>query len=114
MGTNIRISEEYKHGMFALAEFLKTNAKEFKKRMSESELTSFTNRRGSMVLDVVASRQRKYEQRVIPMVQKWEVFAEGSTLEIMVTKGCPAKIFGLRSGEEETIVKIAILTTSIP
>jgi len=93
--------------MFALAEFLKTNAKEFRKRMSESELTSFTNRRGSMVLDVVASRQRKYEQRVIPMVQKWEVFAEGSTLEIMVTKGCPAKIFGLRSGEEETIVKIA-------
>lgn len=107
MSTIIRISEEYQRGMSSLAEFLKTNADKFRKRMAENELTSFTNRRGSMVLDVVSSRQRKYEQRVIPMVQKWEVFAEGSTLEKMVDKGCPAKIFGLRTGEEETIVQIA-------
>ncbi len=93
--------------MSSLAEFLKTNADKFRRRMAENELTSFANRRGSMVLDVVSSRQRKYEQRVIPMVQKWEVFVEGSTLEKMVTKGCPAKIFGLRTGEEETIVQIA-------
>ena len=32
----------------------------------------YKGRRGSMVLDVVLSRQRRYHQRVLPLVERWE------------------------------------------
>lgn len=37
-------------------------------------------RRGSMVLDVVTSRQRLYQQRVLPLVRQWEADNEQHSL----------------------------------
>ena len=103
----IQISPEYKAGINELADFLKLKFGQLERRMSNSELTSFTNRRGSMVVDVVASRQRKYEARVVPLVAKWEKFAGGDSLIHLLDKGTPTKLLGLRIGEAETIKNIA-------
>lgn len=107
MSKIIQLSPEYKQGLSELSDFLKTNYDQLCQRMLSNELTSFINRRGSMVVDVVTSRQRKYEARVVPLVAKWEKFAGGSSLEILSRQGIPTKTFGLRSEEEETITSIA-------
>lgn len=107
MPNTIQMSPEYRTGIAELADFLKLNYGQLESRMGNSELTSYTNRRGSMVVDVVTSRQRKYEARVVPLVAKWESFAGGKSLDVLAGRGIPTKIFGLREGEEDTIREIA-------
>lgn len=67
----------------------------------------YTGRRGAMVFDVVASRQRQYEGRVLPMVQRWEQGAEAPTLRAMASGGLEAKEYGLQRAEPVTMHNVA-------
>jgi hypothetical protein len=65
----------------------------------------YEGRRASMVVDVIASRQRRYETRVLRMVAEFETRWAGSGLGQLATAS--HVMDGLRKGEGETIVKVA-------
>jgi hypothetical protein len=64
----------------------------------------YAGRRAAMVFDVVASRQRKYVQRVVPMVQKYQTTQP--TLSSLATHG-PGEGHPLRRGEADTMRGVA-------
>ena len=107
MEQTIRISSNYQYGIKQLETFLVNNRNQLLERMKNSELMSFEKRRGSMIIDVVTSRQRKYLARVVPLVNNWENYAGGTSIQHLIKSGCPTKLFGLRNGEEQTILTIA-------
>ena len=66
---------------------------------------TYAGRRAAMVFDVVASRQRDYLKRVLPMVARFEQ-AEESTLRGLSVEGVRGT-YGLRVGEAETMRAVA-------
>lgn len=68
----------------------------------------YRGRRGAMVFDVVASRQRRYIGRVLPMVEKWESDTEEPSLAWLASHTPEASRYGLRQGEPETMTTIAV------
>ncbi|WP_134124148.1 hypothetical protein [Kribbella kalugense] len=64
----------------------------------------YAGRRAAMVFDVVASRQRRYLQRVLPMVERYE--ASMPTLSSLAANG-PGQGHSLRHGEPETMQAVA-------
>jgi hypothetical protein len=65
---------------------------------------SYRERRAAMVFDVVASRQRGYLTRVLPMVERFE--RRNLTLIDLAELG-PGDDHGLRSGEADTMQCVA-------
>jgi len=65
----------------------------------------YQGRRGAMVIDVIASRQRKYEQRVLGMVAAYET-NHPSSLTHLAHEGWK-DVPGLRQGEAETMRSVA-------
>jgi hypothetical protein len=59
-----------------------------------------------MVFDVVASRQRRYTRRVLPMVERFQDSPASHSLEDLARQG-PGEGHGLRSGEPETMQHVA-------
>lgn len=66
----------------------------------------YSGRRAVMVFDVVASRQRRYDQRVKPLVERFAATASAVSLGALTTRG-PGDGYGLRSGEAETMQQVA-------
>lgn len=50
------------------------------RRRAQAYARFYAGRRGSMVLDVVLSRQRRYQERVLRLVGKWEGDSEEYSL----------------------------------
>lgn len=67
----------------------------------------YEGRRGAMVFDVVASRQRKYMTRVRPLVTKWEGAVAAPTLREMASTPLKAEHYGLTSREPTTMRTVA-------
>lgn len=67
----------------------------------------YTGRRGAMVFDVVASRQRKYRERVLPLVARWEENSSAPTLRELASAGVEAGTYGLRRAEPTTMQQVA-------
>lgn len=65
----------------------------------------YEGRRSSMVFDVVASRQRRYETRVQRMVERFEDSPASASLDALAELGPPGE--GLRTGEGETMRLVA-------
>lgn len=74
---------------------------------AESYGTVYEGRRGAMIVDVVASRQRKYTARVLPTVRRWEESSPDSSLATLAADGIDARSFGLQDSEAETIQTVA-------
>ncbi len=66
----------------------------------------YEGRRASMVFDVVASRQRKYEQRVLPLVQLFEA-TYGTVSLRQFSEGGPYRGLSLRAPEWDTALGVA-------
>jgi hypothetical protein len=64
-------------------------------------------RRGSMVLDVVLSRRRRYQQHVLPLIERWEADNSEHSLRWVSTHEPDRKHYGLRDGEPTTVVTLA-------
>jgi hypothetical protein len=60
-----------------------------------------------MVLDVVMSRQRRYQERVLPLVARWERDSEAHSLRWLAAHEPDQRSYGLRSGEPGTAVALA-------
>lgn len=67
----------------------------------------YEGRRGAMVFDVVASRQRNYENRVLPRVAQWESSVSEPTLRSLASEQLVAKDYGLMRGEPATMQSVA-------
>lgn len=67
----------------------------------------YAGRRGAMVFDVVASRQRKYRERVLPLVVRWEENASAPTLRELASASVEAGVYGLRRAEPTTMQQVA-------
>ena len=59
----------------------------------------YQGRRGSMVLDVVTSRQRRYQNRVLPLVSQWEDDNDEHSLRWLSTHEPTPERYGLRPDE---------------
>ncbi|MGP9843332.1 hypothetical protein [Brachybacterium sp. 107] len=67
----------------------------------------YKGRRGAMVFDVVASRQRKYATRVRPSVAQWEGAVSAPTLSVLASTRLDPKDYGLREDEPATMQTVA-------
>lgn len=67
----------------------------------------YVGRRGAMVVDVVASRQRKYEARVVPLVARWSAAVGEPTLAALAAQELRARDFGLQESEPVTMQSVA-------
>jgi hypothetical protein len=77
------------------------------RRKAEAYARFYAGRRGSMVLDVVLSRQRLYQERVLPLVAKWETDNEAHSVRWLAAHEPDQKRYGLRSGEPATAAALA-------
>ncbi len=68
--------------------------------------TFFQGRRGAMVVEVVASRQRRYDTRVLAIVKEFERQHPDPTLSTLAEQG-PGDGLGLRPGEADTMRTVA-------
>jgi len=66
----------------------------------------YQGQRAAMVFDVVASRQRRYNQRVEPMVEKFKTTPAARDLDALAEHG-PGDGYGLRAGEAQTMQGVA-------
>jgi hypothetical protein len=60
-----------------------------------------------MVFDVVASRQRRYESRVLPLVERWVRAVGEPTLEVLASCRLEARDYGLKVAEPATMQAVA-------
>lgn len=67
----------------------------------------YADRRGSMVVDVVASRQRRYVGRVLKIVERWEASSPDTSLRTLADCGIDARTYGLKDAEARTIGTVA-------
>jgi len=67
----------------------------------------YAGRRGAMIVDVVASRQRSYKKRVEPMVANWMAASTEHTITALAANRLNAKQYGLSVAEVETIATVA-------
>lgn len=67
----------------------------------------YAGRRGSMVVDAVASRQRRYKSRVLPLVKQWEFEHPEPTLETLANAPPEPARYGLQSAEPITMRTVA-------
>jgi hypothetical protein len=77
------------------------------RRRARAYADFYAGRRGSMVLDVVLSRQRRYEERVLRLVDKWEGDSKAYSIRWLAAHEPDQKRYGLRSGEAATAAALA-------
>jgi hypothetical protein len=77
-------------------------------RAAEAYGEVYRGRRGAMVFDVVASRQRKYQSVVVPRVAKWAATVDQPSLAVLSQTEVDAKEFGLQRTEPVTMQTVAI------
>ncbi|MDP7724173.1 hypothetical protein [Mycobacterium sp. TY814] len=67
----------------------------------------YAGRRGAMIVDVVASRQRRYEKRVRPLVAEWLAANDEHSIAALDQNRLGAAQYGLSAAEVETIATVA-------
>jgi hypothetical protein len=78
---------------------------EARQRANDYAVT-YQGQRAAMVFDVVASRQRRYTLRVLPMIERFKETPAASSLRSLAEQG-PGNDHGLRQGEPETMQQVA-------
>ena len=73
---------------------------------AENYASRYQGRRAAMVFDIVASRQRRYQSRVLPMVAKFEASDSATDLKTLAASQS-SPVTGLQKGEWETIRNVA-------
>ena len=67
----------------------------------------YAGRRGAMVIDVVASRQRRYTSRVLPLVARWLERNPNPSLASLAEGEIDPTEYGLQAGEPITMRTVA-------
>src|SRR5436190_2198402 len=63
--------------------------------------------RGSMIVDVVASRQRTYDTRVQRIIEAWHSSTADQSVDFLASNRPHDRNLGLRTGEADTMVAVA-------
>lgn len=95
----------WNRGISGLSDLYERHGPEARQRAVE-HAERYAGRRAEMVFDVVASRQRRYTQRVVPMVEKFAVTPAATDLRSLAEAG-PGEGHGLREGEGQTMQAVA-------
>lgn len=93
--TVLRRRSEWGPAVSELRDLLAQHGAEARRR-AEDYGRVYEGRRGAMVLDVVASRQRRYQKRVLPLVAQWETDNDGRSLRWLSTHEPAPERYGLR------------------
>jgi hypothetical protein len=101
----LRAREGWVEGIEA-ARALLDDRRDHVKRAVDGYGDVYKGRRAAMVVDVVASRQRGYKDRVLPMVARFERTGAAESLQVLGDYG-PEGGLGLMSSEPETIKQVA-------
>ncbi len=96
---------QWKHAMTRLRALLDQHGAEAHQRAANYS-ERYKGQRAAMVFDVVASRQRCYETRVLPMINVFTRTPAASSLRALAEQG-PGIGHGLRSGEGATMQAVA-------
>lgn len=102
----LRSRSEWEPAIQQLLSLISRHGDEARTR-AEAYASFYAGRRGSMVVDVVLSRQRLYQDRVLPVVARWEADSEAHSLHWLATHELDQKRYGLRTGESATIAGLA-------
>lgn len=102
----LRRRPEWESAVSKLHDLLAQYGEEARRR-AEDYGRVYQDRRGSMVLDVVASRQRRYQNRVLPLVTQWEADNDEHSLRWLSTHELAPGRYGLRPDEPNTIATVA-------
>lgn len=97
---------EWSAAVKALRDLLDQHGEDARVR-AEGYARVYEARRGSMVLDVVLSRRRRYEPQVLPRIARWETDSSEHSLRWLAAHEPDTKQYGLRSGESATIATLA-------
>lgn len=89
-----------------LAELTSTRLKQAQ-ASADDYVGVYAGRRGAMIIDVVASRQRSYTKRVKPMVAAWLDANPEHTITALAANRLSAAQYGLSEAEVETIATVA-------
>lgn len=104
--TVLRRRPEWEPAVSKLRDLVARHGDEARRR-AEDYGHFYQDRRGSMVLDVVISRQRRYQSRVLPLVARWEADNDEHSLRWLSAHEPAPERYGLRPGEPKTIVTVA-------
>jgi hypothetical protein len=102
----LRSRSEWEPAVQQLLSLISRHGEEARTR-AEAYASFYAGRRGSMVVDVVLSRQRLYQDRVLPVVARWEADSEADSLHWLATHELDQKRYGLGTGESATIAGLA-------
>ena len=75
--------------------------------MRSSYAAAYDGARGAMIVDVVASRQRRYTSRVTGIVSDWKVQNAEHTIAWLADHRLEHQRYGLSDGEVDTIHEVA-------
>jgi hypothetical protein len=103
-----RSSERYRDDFSRVEAFWLANREWVAESLRTNPGSNYQGRRGSMVIDAICSRQRKYSSRVLPLVAKWESTNSEPTLAQLIesARGDLQKL-GLLESEPQTLVDVA-------
>ena len=104
--TVLRRRPEWESAVSKLRDLLAQHGDEARQRAGDYGQI-YQGRRGSMVLDVVTSRQRRYQSRVLPLVSRWEADNGEHSLRWLSRHEPASGRYGLRPGEPRTIATVA-------
>jgi hypothetical protein len=104
--TVLRRRPEWEQAVRELRNLLAEHGDEARRR-AEQYSGFYQGRRGSMVLDVVTSRQRRYQNRVLPLVARWEADNDEHSLRWLSRHQPTPERYGLRAGEPDTVMTVA-------
>jgi hypothetical protein len=76
------------------------------RRRAAAYADTYRSQRAVMVFDMIASRQRRYERRVLPMVERFRQSRSSQSLQALAEHGL-GEGHGLRTGEPETMQAVA-------
>ena len=103
-----RSSERYRDDFSRLEVFWLANRERVAESLRTNPGSNYQGRRGSMVIDAICSRQRKYCTRVLPLVAKWESANPTPTLAHLSESSLDElKRLGLLDSEPQTLVDVA-------
>jgi uncharacterized protein with LGFP repeats len=102
----LRADPQWSHAVEKLRELIRDYGAEAHTR-ARNYAAEYGNARGAMIVDVVASRQRRYTKRVRNIVSDWKAHNAEHTIAWLATNPLQREIYGLSNNEVGTIHEVA-------
>ncbi|BBY92309.1 hypothetical protein MGALJ_19780 [Mycobacterium gallinarum] len=102
----LRSDPQWRHAVANLRDLKRDHGAHAETR-AQNYAAEYDNARGAMIVDVVASRQRRYSTRVRKIVADWKARNAEHTIAWLATQPLQRELYGLSDGEVTTIHEVA-------